>query len=85
MIKIISSKGKSEITASGNIPEICADIGCVVSSIYRKLKDNDKDAAAAFKETIQITFEDDSLAWGDKDEKSELDDTIEKIIKRMGR
>lgn len=84
MIKIISSKGKSEITASGGMLEICAEIGHAVSSIYRDLKDDDKDAAAEFKKTMQITFADDSPVWGDKDEKSELDDTLEKIIKRMG-
>ena len=85
MIKIISSEGKSEITASGNILEICAEIGHAVSKIYRNLKDDDKDAAAGFKKTMQITFADDSPVWGDKDEKPELDDAIEKIIKRMGR
>ena len=63
MLKIKIDKGNCEVTATGNLLQIGAEIGMAVARIYEGTKKTNPYAAEAFKELMQFTISDNSPVW----------------------
>lgn len=63
MLKIKCTKGRVAVACNGNIAEIAAELGAVISKIYAEKNKKDPMSAEAFKRIVQIVASDDSPVW----------------------
>ena len=66
--KYIREGNRVELTASGEMLDVVAEIGAMVQRIHAGIKVQSQEAADRFRELVQIMMEDDSPTWADPPE-----------------
>jgi hypothetical protein len=90
MIKFESNKGKVNLKVDGTIPEICTDITMGISEVYEFIfKTAGKDAADAFKFSLELAFACDIVFDEPKEESTAattpLDPTVQSILDKINK
>lgn len=73
MIEIKTREGHNEMTVSGNITELCADVLCIVNAIHSAIAE-DSEPAAHFMEMIVRENIGDCFNYENEEEEEEEED-----------